>query len=308
MKERFVRFDWAMKKLLRNKANFEILEGFLSELIKQNIRIEKILESEGNKEMLDDKHNRVDLLAETKQGELLLIELQVDSQFDYFHRMVYGTSKLITDYIYSGSGCEMVRRAISINIVYFGLGHGMDYVYKGLTEFRGIHHDDILELTTRQKKRFENIENVSEIFPEYYILKVNEFDSLAKDTLDEWIYFLKHSEIKEEFSAKGLKKASEELDILKLSKTERVAYESYIEDKRVAESSIKTSWFEGKSVGVEEGREEGRKEGRKEGHLERNRCIAIEMIKEEEPNEKIKKYIDLTYEEIEQLRRTLSET
>ncbi|MBF0236046.1 MAG: Rpn family recombination-promoting nuclease/putative transposase, partial [Desulfamplus sp.] len=256
MKERLVRFDWAMKKLLRNKANFEILEGFLSELTRQDIRIEKILESEGNKETSDDKHNRVDLLAETDRDELVLIELQVESQYDYFHRMVYGTSKLITDHIYSGSGYETVRRAISINIVYFDLGHGRDYVYKGITEFRGIHNDDILELTIRQKKRFDKIKAVSEIFPEYYLLKVNDFDSLAKDTLDEWIYFLKHSEIKSEFSAKGLKKAAEELDILKLSREDRAAYERYIEDKRVAESSIKTSWFEGMEKGMVKGKME----------------------------------------------------
>jgi len=99
MKERLVRFDWAMKKLLRNKANFEILEGFLSELTKQGIRIEKILESESNKNSPDDKQNRVDLLTETDKGELVLIELQVESQYDYFHRMAYGASKLITDYI-----------------------------------------------------------------------------------------------------------------------------------------------------------------------------------------------------------------
>jgi predicted transposase/invertase (TIGR01784 family) len=320
MKERLVRFDWAMKKLLRNKANFEILEGFLSELTRQDIRIEKILESEGNKETPDDKHNRVDLLAETDQGELVLIELQVESQYDYFHRMVYGTSKLITDYIYAGFGYEMVRRTISINIVYFELGHGRDYVYKGITEFRGIHHDDILELTPSQKNRFDKINTVPEIFPEYYILKINDFNSMARDTLDEWIYFLKHSEIKNEFSAKGLKKAAEELDILKLSKEERAAYEHYIEDKRVAESSIKTSWLEGKHVGVEEGRKEGReegrkegrekgrKEGKKEGQLERNRDIAIEMIKEGDPNDKIKKYTGLIDEEIVQLKHTISET
>ena len=28
-----ISFDWAMKRLLRNKANFEVLEGFLSELL-----------------------------------------------------------------------------------------------------------------------------------------------------------------------------------------------------------------------------------------------------------------------------------
>jgi predicted transposase/invertase (TIGR01784 family) len=260
MTDQLVRFDWAMKKLLRNKANFEILEGFLTELLRQDIRIEKILESEGNKDAPDDKHNRVDLLAEAGSGELILIELQVESQYDYFHRMAYGTSKLITDHIYAGSGYDTVRRAISINIVYFELGHGKDYVYKGITEFRGIHHNDILELTSGQKKRFNTIEKVSDIFPEYYILKVNDFDSLAKDALDEWMYFFKHSEIKTEFSARGLKKAAEELAVLKLSPAERAAYQRFIENRRVAESSIYTSWFEGNLAGKEEGKKEGRQE------------------------------------------------
>ncbi|MBF0259684.1 MAG: Rpn family recombination-promoting nuclease/putative transposase [Desulfamplus sp.] len=289
MKERLVRFDWAMKKLLRNKANFEILEGFLSELIKQDITIEKILESESNKSTFDDKHNRVDMLTETENGELLLIELQVESQYDYFHRMVYGTSKLITDNMSSGFSYEMIRRVISINIVYFDLGHGQDYVYKGTTQFKGIHKDDLLELSPTQKNRFKNIENVANIFPEYYILKVNEFDNLAKNTLDEWIYFLKNSEIKSEFSAKGLKKAAEELDILKLSKEERAAYERYIDDRRVGESSIKTSWIEGNI------------KGRIEGKIE----IALEMLKDSEPYDKIAKYTGLTDYEISELHKAL---
>jgi len=289
MKERLVRFAWAMKKLLRNKANFEILEGFLSELIKQDVKIEKILESESNKECSDDKHNRVDLLTEIGTGELVLVELQVEGQYDYFHRMVYGTSKLITDNMASGFSYDMVRKVISINIVYFDLGHGEDYVYKGTTDFKGIHKNDLLQLSITQKDKLKNMEKVSEIFPEYYILKINEFDNLAKDTLDEWIYFLKNSEIKSEFSARGLQKAAEELDILKLSKEERAAYDSYIEDRRVGESSIKTSWIEGKI----------------EGKIERNLEFAIEMLKDGESNEKIRKYTGLTDDEIDGLRKDL---
>ena len=102
MKERLVRFDWAIKRLLRNKANFEILEGFLSELLLQDVKIQSILESESNKQTADDKYNRVDLLTEIDGTELVLIELQVEGQYDYFHRMLYGTSKLITDYMDSG--------------------------------------------------------------------------------------------------------------------------------------------------------------------------------------------------------------
>jgi predicted transposase/invertase (TIGR01784 family) len=254
MKERLVRFDWAMKKLLRNKANFEILEGFLSVLIHQDVIIKNILESESNKQSEDDKYNRVDLLAEIESGELVLIELQVGGQYDYFHRMLYGSSKLITDHMNAGFSYDKVRKILSINIVYFDLGHGDDYVYRGTTDFRGIHKNDLLNLSLLQKEKLSTLEHVFQLFPEYYILKVNGFNDLAKDSLDEWIYFLKNSEIKSEFKAKGLEKAAVELDILKLSKEDRMEYESYIEDQRVLESSIKTSWFEGEMKGIEKGK------------------------------------------------------
>lgn len=264
MKNQLVRFDWALKKLLRNKANFEILEGFLSELLKQEVKIEKILESETNRETRDDKHNRVDLLTEINSRELVLIELQVEGQFDYFHRMLYGSSKLITDYMVAGFMYKEVKKVVSVNIVYFDLGHGEDYVYKGITEFTGIHKHDLLQLSDFQKSKLTDLDQVSSIFPEYYILKVNGFNDYAKDTLDEWIYFLKNSEIKDDFKAKGIHKASEELDILKLSKEERQDYERYLDDWRVGESSIQTSWMKGHDKGREEGREEGKEEERRE--------------------------------------------
>ena len=249
MKSQLVRFDWALKRLLRNKANFEILEGFLSELLHVEVKIEQILESESNKQSANDKHNRVDLLTEINGKELVLIELQVEGQYDYFHRMVYGTSKLITDNMDSGFSYAKIRKVISINIVYFDLGHGSDYIYKGTTDFRGIHTNDILQLSLLQKKEFSNLQKVSDIFPEYYILKVFSFNDCVQDTLDEWMYFFKNFEIKSGLSAKGLQKALEGLALQKLSPEERSAYYSYIEDRRVLESSVRTAWLEGKIEG-----------------------------------------------------------
>ncbi len=257
MTHRLVRFDWALKKLLRNKANFEILEGFFSELLRRDIRIAHILESESNKQAADDKYNRVDLLAEADGGELLLIELQVEGQYDYFHRMLYGVSKLITDHMSAGFEYRQVRKVISINIVYFDLGQGEDYVYQGNTEFKGIHKNDLLHLSVTQKRNLPEAVRVADIYPQYYILKVNEFDDHAHDTLDEWVYFLKNSEIRQEFSARGLQKAAEELDIMKLPEEERDSYERYLEDRRSAESSIKSSWLEGHEKGIEKGIEKG---------------------------------------------------
>lgn len=81
MAKNLVRFDWAMKRpgrvrLLRNKANFVVLEGFLSELLHEDIQIEQILESEANQDDETAKFNRVDLLALNSQKQLVIIEFQ----------------------------------------------------------------------------------------------------------------------------------------------------------------------------------------------------------------------------------------
>ena len=175
MASNYIRFDWAMKRLLRNKANFAVLEGFLTTLLGESILIQRLLESESNQEDEYDKYNRVDLLAENSKGELILIEVQNNNEYAYFQRMLFGTSKLVTEYINRGEGYDKVRKVYSVNIVYFSLGSGKDVVYHGKTEFRGIHQGDVLELTPFQKQTFK-VDTVSQLYPEYYILKVNDFN------------------------------------------------------------------------------------------------------------------------------------
>ena len=239
MKKKLIRFDWAVKKLLRNKANFGVLEGFLSELLFDDIRIERILESEGNQETEDDKFNRVDILTQNSKNELIVIEIQNTYEIDYFQRMAYGASKALTENFYLGQEYTEIKKVISINIVYFDLGQGQDYVCKGGTVFKGLHQHDILTLSDKQQNAFLK-ENVSDMFPEYYIIKVNKFNDIAKDSLDEWIYFLKNSEVKDEFKAKGLKQAGEVLDIMRLNKTDQYSYNRYMENLSYKASEILT--------------------------------------------------------------------
>ena len=95
----YIRFDWAMKRLLRDKANFAVLEGLMTTLMGEKITIQRLLESESNQESEYDKYNRVDILAENTKGELLLFEIQNNNEYAYFQRMLFGTSKLVTEYI-----------------------------------------------------------------------------------------------------------------------------------------------------------------------------------------------------------------
>ena len=268
MKERtFISFDWALKRILRDKANFGVLEGFLTTLLNFDVKIHRLLESEGNQDRRESKYNRVDLLAENGNGELILIEVQGEPEFAYFQRMLFGASKLVTDYINGGQNYENVKKIYSVNIVYFDLGQGDDVVYHGKTEFRGIHKGDLLRLSPYQQQKFE-VSDIYELYPEYYILKVNDFNQWSRVPLDQWLYFLATSDIPDDADAPGLKEAREKLTIMQMSREEQRAYESYWMDRHILENTMTTARGEGKLEGYEEGKAQGREEGRKEGREE----------------------------------------
>lgn len=243
--KKHIRFDWAIKRVLKQKANFGILEGFLSELLKEDIKIVEILESESNQETAEDKFNRVDVLVKDAKEDLIIIEVQNSYAIDYFQRILYGISKAVTEHIGLGESYSKVKRVISVNIAYFELGHGNDYVYRGKTSFVGIHTKEVLGLTTAQQKFFKK-EKVEDIYPEIYLIKVNKFDDVAKDSLDEWIYFLKNSEIKKEFSAKGIKEANRVLQVANMTKEERGDYQRFVEVLSDRASIAVTIEFESK--------------------------------------------------------------
>ena len=259
-KDKYIRFDWAMKRLLRDKANFAVLEGLITTLLGEKMTIRKLLESESNQEDEFDKQNRVDLLAESSDGELFIIEIQNNNEFAYFQRMLFGTSKLVTEYINRGQGYEKIRKIYSINIVYFNLGMGTDFVYHGKTEFRGIHNNELLNLSPFQQQKFE-VSEVSQLYPEYYILKVNDFDRWSKVPLDQWIYFLNTGEIPEDASAPGLPEAREKLKLAQMSKAELEAYYKHLDNVVILRDNIITARGEGHLEGLAEGLTEGRAEG-----------------------------------------------
>ena len=289
---KYIRFDWAMKRLLRDKANFGVLEGFLTTLLNEEIKINKLLESESNQDDEFDKQNRVDLLAENDKGELFLVEVQNNSEYAYFQRMLFGTSKLVTEYINRGKGYGFIRKIYSVNIVYFNLGNGTDVVYHGKTEFRGIHNGELLNLSPFQKQKF-NVDAVSDLYPEYYILKVNDFNKWSKVPLEQWIYFLNTGNIPADATAPGLSEAREKLQLVRMSKAELNAYYHHLDNVVILRDNIVTARGEG--------RLEGRAEGINIGTEQTKTDIARQMKSDGLPVSTIMKYTGLTEEEIGKL-------
>ena len=294
----YIRFDWAMKRLLRNKANFAVLEGFLTTLLNRKIVIRKLLESESNQEEEFDKYNRVDILAEDCDGELILIEVQNNNEYAYFQRMLFGVSKLVTEYINRGEGYDNVRKVYSINIVYFSLGHGKDTVYHGKTEFVGMHDGDILELSPFQRQTFK-VDKVSQLYPEYYILKVNDFNRIAKSPLEEWIYYLNTGDIPNTATAPGLTEARERLKLDKMTKSELEAYYRHLDNVVILRDNIYTE----RAEGIAEGHAEGLAEGIEKGIIEEKLRNAKTMKEMGLSADTISKITGLSIKEIETFNR-----
>ena len=239
LSDKYIRFDWAIKRLLRQKANFVVLEGFLTVFLGEPITILELLESEGNQLSADDKFNRVDIKALNSKGEIILIEVQNTRELYFLERILYGVAKAITEHIKLGQDYGEVKKVYSISILYFDLGIGSDYLYHGQNQFVGVHTGDRLQIRAKEQdaivSRFP-----SEIFPEYILIRVNEFDKVAVTPLDEWMRYLKDGVIASDTTAPGLGEAREQLRYYSLSDTERRAYDEHINDIMIQNDVLNT--------------------------------------------------------------------
>ena len=264
LQDKYIRFDWAVKRLLRHKANFGVLEGFLTVLIGDEIHIVEILESEGNQQTENDKFNRVDIKALNSKNEIVIIEIQNTRELYYWERILYGVAKAITEHISLGETYYKVKKIYSISILYFDIGHGTDYLYHGQNIFKGVHTGDFLQVSTREKDAIVP-RMPSEIYPEYFLIRVNEFNKVAVTPLEEWIEYLKTGIIRPDTTAPGLGEAREKLKYYSMTPQERHAYDEHLSALMIQNDVLDSAKLEGKIEGRLEGRAEGREEGHEEG-------------------------------------------
>ena len=306
-----IRFDWAIKYILRDKKNFDILEGFLSTLLDKDIKILEILESESNQEEETIKFNRVDLMVKS-ENEQFIIEIQNSREVDYLERILFGASKVIVENLKLGEKYGNITKVISVNILYFNLGKGEDYIYHGKTEFTGLNKKDKLVFKRRifiddKKYKFEE----KNIFPEYYLIRTEKFEEVIGSPIDEWVYMFKNGEIKSEFKSKGMKSVKKKLDYLKMSEKERKIYNRYLMNLARENNIIETADQDGYIRGLKEGEKKIKEAEKREKEAEKRekeaRKKVIDLVKflinSKTDINKIMELTGLSKEEINNIRK-----
>ena len=225
----YIRFDWAIKRLLRDKANFGVLEGLLTVLFNDKTKIVEILESEDNHLLWDDaRWNRIDLKIKDNKDEFAFVRIQNMRELYYRERLLYGIPDETPWY-------REVKKVYSISILYFDLGRGNDYLYHGQNRFIGVHTND--ELLINAKEENAIVQKLpSEVFPEYYLIRVNEFI------------------IDPETTAPGLPEAREKLRYYDMTPEERYAYDEHINAIMIQNDVLNTAKLEGRAEGIAEGK------------------------------------------------------
>lgn len=213
-----VSFDWALKGILREQANFDLLAGFLSALLAEEIQVVTLLESNVDR-------NRLDLLVQDSQGTNLIVVLQSSTSSRDLIRLPIEAATLIMQHLETGK-LYGVRKVISIRLCHFPLGaddENRDYVYHGVNQFHG-QHDGAYP------------DREADIFPEYYLIVPDQFPDEVKNALDEWIYFFKHGTIPAAFQAKQIQTARQKLDLRHLSDEARRDHDLFVLTKAVEQT------------------------------------------------------------------------
>lgn len=121
----------------------------------------------------------------------------------------------------------------------------------------GLHTKDNLIISTKEKNTIVS-KSTSEIDTTYILVRLNEFNKVAKSPIEEWVEYLKNGFISPEAKALGLQEAREKLRYYSMSDAERYAYDEHVNAIMIQNDVLENAMLEGHAEGLAEVRAEER--------------------------------------------------
>jgi len=253
MDKPLISFDYAIKYLLKNKGDYDIIEGFISALFAAEgyppIRINALLESESNKESLELKKSIADLVVEDADGNKYIVEIERAYTPNFMHKACFNSSRLVIDGIYGNQDYTSIKKVFHISLLYFTTKQMQRPIYHGKTIIHEV--DTAHPVDIRIANQGLIMFDTPNIFPEYFFISVPMFDDVIHGEIDEWLYVMKHSDTKESFKSPYMKKVAERLTVLKMNTDERNTYFHYLKEAVHSQDVLTAAEAKGEARGVE---------------------------------------------------------
>ncbi|HJD55152.1 MAG TPA: hypothetical protein LFW21_00495 [Rickettsia endosymbiont of Pyrocoelia pectoralis] len=184
-----ISFDYVIKYLFKDKGNYEIFEGFISAILKDAgygaVKIKSLLESDKEDSII--KSNLAEILVEDEVGHKYIIE--IDKTY----------TSLFLDKDYSN-----IKNIFHITLLFAALNNVKLPFYQDKTILKKIDKEPPVNLYMSDMGG--RIFDVHNVVVEHFIISVPNFNYIIKDELDEWLYAVKHSEVKEDFKSYHINK------------------------------------------------------------------------------------------------------
>ncbi len=286
-----ISFDYAIKYLLKDKGDYEIVEGFISALLKsqgyKDVKILTLLDTESNKEDSMSKRSLADLIVEDDEHHKYIIEIDRNIQQSFVHKACFNTSRLIVDNLAEGTDFTKILKIFHISILYFPVGN--EPIHHGQTTISGLERKE--KLTVHIKNPHTDVViDATDILPEYFFISVPLFNDRLEKEIDDWLYVMKHDDIPKNFHSPYMEKVANKLSILKMTPAERNSYYAYMKQIYTDRDSLETALEKGREKGKEEERKKHEEEKKNMVHKMLARGMSIEDITEITgfPEERIK--------------------
>ena len=249
-----ISFDYAIKYLLKNKGDYDIIEGFISALFASEgyppVKINALLESESNKESLELKKSIADLVVEDADGNKYIVEIERAYTPNFMHKACFNSSRLVIDGIYGNQDYTSIKKVFHISLLYFTTKQMQRPIYHGKTIIHEV--DTAHPVDIRIANQGLIMFDTPNIFPEYFFISVPMFDDVIHGEIDEWLYVMKHSDTKEGFKSPYMKKVAERLTVLKMNTDERNTYFYYLKEAVHSQDVLTAAEAKGKVKGIEQ--------------------------------------------------------
>lgn len=284
-----ISFDYAIKYLLKDKGGYEIVEGFISALLKsqgyKDVKIIALLDTESNKENKKSRRSLADLIVEDEEKRKYIIEIERNLQHSFIHKACFNTSRLIVDNLAERIDFTEIVKVFHISILYFPVGHGA--VHHGQTIIRDIESQERLTVHLKDPDTGV-IVDATGILPEYFFISIPLFNDRLEKEIDDWLYVMKHDTVPKTFHSPYMQKVADKLSILKMTPEERDSYYYYLKQVHTDKDQLQAA--------QDKGREE-----EKQKNLAEKKVIASKLIQKGISIQEISELMGLSLDQIQKV-------
>ena len=290
--------DYIFKRVFAYKGNESVLKDFLEAILKKEIQKVTIKNPEIIPYEKGEKRGLLDIKAETEDGTMLDIEMQMEDEKDIDERATSYMGKLISEQLQVGHKYTELKKSIVIFITNYNFLKRNSYHSVGRLKFEKTLKEEYVELG------YEEEDEIASKYIEYHYIELPKYKNKnPKDftKLDQWMCIFTQNEEgidMAERENKEIKKAMNTLDFISADPKERERHNSII----MAEYNRLTSEHNFFEAGKKERKKRTEKRnGKIEGAKEKSIQIAKEMINKELSIDLICEITKLTKEEVNQI-------